>query len=84
MLGKEYERKQLIKRIFPTPYAGYEHILTLFEICRELGDPYCLSFNENGYTTDYKPFKRARLIRLLMRLEAGCGGKSSSLHPRLL
>jgi hypothetical protein len=61
-VDKEYERKLLLKRIFPTPFTGFKDSLALFEICRELGDPYCLSFNDNGYTSDYKPFDTEEVI----------------------
>jgi len=59
-------------RVFPiarAPYAGFEHMLSLFEICRELGDPNCLIFNENGYTTDYKPFDTKEVIEMRAHLE---------------
>ena len=59
---KEHERKLLLERVFPTPVAGFEDTLALFHICRELGDPYCLSFSENGYTDDYKPFVSQEVI----------------------
>ena len=60
--------KLLIKRLFPTPLAGYEHTLVLFKICRELGDQYCLSFDEKGYTADYKPFDSEEVIEKAVRL----------------
>ena len=65
---KEHERKLLIKRLFLTPLAGYEHTLVLFQICRELGDQYCLSFDEKGYTADYKPFDSEEVIEKAVRL----------------
>jgi len=65
---KEHERKLLLKRIFPAPLAGYEHTLVLFRICRELGDQYCLSFNETGYTADYKPFNSEEVIDRAVKL----------------
>jgi len=65
---KEHERKLLIKRLFPTPLAGYEHTLVLFKICRELGDQYCLTFDEKGYTADYKPFDSEEVIDRAVRL----------------
>lgn len=65
---KEHERKLLIKRIFPTPLAGYEHTLVLFQICRELGDQYCLSFDEKGYTADYKSFDSEEVIEKAVKL----------------
>ena len=67
-VSKEHERKLLLKILFPTPYAGYEHMLALFEICRELGDPYCLNFDEKGYTTDYKPFDSEEVISRVAKL----------------
>jgi len=65
---KEHERKLLIKRLFPTPLAGYEHTLVLFQTCRELGDQYCLSFDEKGYTADYKPFDSEEVIEKAVKL----------------
>ena len=65
---KEHERKLLIKRIFPAPLAGYGHTLVLFQICRKLGDQYCLSFNEKGYTADYKPFDSEKIIDRAVKL----------------
>lgn len=59
---KKHERKLLLERVFPTPVAGLEDTLALFPICSELGDPYCLSFNENGYTDDYKPLDSQEVI----------------------
>lgn len=67
-VNKEHERKLLIKRIFPTPYAGYEHMLPLFQICRDMKDLYCLNFNENGYTADYKSFKSEEVISRAAKL----------------
>lgn len=65
---REHERKLLIKRLFPTPLAGYEHTLVLFQICRELGDQYCLSFDEKGYTADYKSFDSEEVIEKAVKL----------------
>ena len=62
------EKELLIKRIFSTPYAGYEDSLTLFLICRELGDPYCLKFNEKGYTEKYESFKSDEVIARAVNL----------------
>lgn len=65
---KEHERKLLIKRIFPTPFAGHEHTLVLFQTCRDLGDQYCLSFDEKGHTSDYKPFDSEEVIDRVVKL----------------
>jgi len=61
-VSKIRERKLLLERVFPTPYAGYEDSLVLFKIGREKGDPYCLRFDERGYTPDYKRFDSKQVI----------------------
>jgi hypothetical protein len=67
-VSKDHERKLLLERLFPTPFAPNENTLALFEICRELGDPYCLSFDEKGYTTDYKSFDSKEVISIATKL----------------
>jgi len=57
------EKTLLFKRIFPTPYAGYEDTLVLFKILRKLGDPYCLEFDERGYTPTYEKIEPDEVIR---------------------
>ena len=57
------ERLFLLKRIFPTPYAGYEDSLVLFKIGKELNDSYCRQFNDRGYTPDYKSFDSNTVIQ---------------------
>jgi len=60
---KAIEKEILIELLFPTPYAGSQNTLLLFSLCRELGDEYCLSFNDLGYTSDYKPFDSKEVIK---------------------
>ena len=67
-IDKEQERKLLVKRIFPTPYAGYKDSLALFEICRDLEDPYSLGFNEDGHTPDYKGFDSETVVERASKL----------------
>jgi hypothetical protein len=62
-VDKFREKTLLLKRIFPTPYAGYEDTLVLFKILRKLGDPYCLKFDEKGYTPTYEKIELDELIR---------------------
>jgi hypothetical protein len=53
----------LLKKIFPTPYAGCEDTLVLFKIMRKLGDPYCLRFDERGYTPTFEKFESDEVIQ---------------------
>ena len=56
------ERRLLLKRLFDG--------LILLKIERELGDEYCLKFNESGYDKDYNRFSEdedaKRIVNLLI------------------
>ena len=68
-LTREEERRILIKRIFPTPYVGSDNpSLALFKISKELGSPYCLQFDDSGYTKEYQPFDQNRIYEEAYRL----------------
>ena len=67
-VDKTIEKELLLRRIFPAPYAGYESTLPLFIICRELGDSYCLKFNEKGYTKNYQRFDSEEVIKRVSKL----------------
>ncbi len=68
-LTKEEERKILVKRIFPSPYAGSDSpTLALFKISKELGSQYCLQFDDRGYTKEYQPFDQDRIYEEAYRL----------------
>jgi hypothetical protein len=54
--------------VYPRPVAGYGSLLAVFEIGRELKDPYCLEFNELGFTKDYKPFEPERVLNAVLTL----------------
>jgi hypothetical protein len=62
-VDKLEEKILLLKKIFPTPYAGFEDTLVLFKIMRKLGDPYCLGFDERGYTPTYEKFEPDEVIK---------------------
>lgn len=67
-VDKLSEKKLLLKRIFPTPYAGYEDTLALFKIGRKLGDQYCLRFDERGYTPTYERFDSEQVVERVAEL----------------
>ena len=48
----------LLEQVFFDPYLGKSlKENPLFQICRDLRSTYCLGFNENGYTDDFKGFE---------------------------
>lgn len=55
--SKDEERIMLLEHVFFDPYPGKSlKENPLFQICRDLRSTYCLGFNENGYTDDFKGF----------------------------
>lgn len=70
-LSKEKEKRLLIGRIFPTPYAGSdESTLTLFKVCKDLGSSLCSQFDERGYTKEYVPFNKESVLDEVSKLIA--------------
>ena len=68
-LSKKDEMMLLVRRIFPTSYAGSaDSSLVLFKICRELGSSYCSQFDERGYTKEYAPFDSEKIIQEVAHL----------------
>ena len=68
--SKDEERIMLLEQVFFDPYPGKSlKENPLFQICRDLRSTYCLGFNENGYTDDFKGFEpkevRAEVNRLI-------------------
>ncbi len=54
---KEYERRLLLRRIFPAE--------KLLEIGKQIGDPYCVQFDERGYDKNYRRFSEEEVISRL-------------------
>lgn len=52
--SKEDEMELLLKRIFPALYPSVQDPPVLLKICRDLGDEYCLRFEETGFTQNYQ------------------------------
>ncbi len=66
---KETEREMLLESLFYDPYPGKNlKENPLFLICRELGSPYCLGYEENGYTKDFKGFDGKEVRKEVNRL----------------
>jgi hypothetical protein len=57
---KEDERHILLKKIFPSE--------KLLETGKQLGDSYCLRFDERGYDKEYKRFDEGEVINRLSKL----------------
>lgn len=68
-LSKEAEKRMLIERIFPVPYAGSSELsLLLLRVCKELGSSYSLQFDERGYTKEYASFDKDKILDETSRL----------------
>jgi hypothetical protein len=57
---KENERRVLLKRIFPAE--------KLLEIGKQIGDSYCVQFDERGYDKGYRRFNEEEVISRLSRI----------------
>lgn len=66
--NKESERELLLKRIFSIPYASVENPPILLRICKELGDEYCLKFEDTGFTKNYEKCDPEQVIIRAARL----------------
>jgi len=68
-LSKEEEKRMLVQRILPMPYAGSNGSgLLLFEFCRNHGSTYCKQFDERGYTKEYAQFETDKVIEEAVKL----------------
>ena len=57
---KECERRLLLRRILPTE--------KLLEIGKQIGDSYCLQFDERGYDKNYRSFSEEEVISRLSKV----------------